>query len=234
MKRSVGWWFGFAFTFALTVLLMWGWGHRGYSQTPTPAQILLEEFSDCELVDRIEDEKILEVEFPPACLDEKLRLYQFIDLAKQQVNQNEIFPLIVKDLRYRLIDEGVQIRGNLEIDYPVVGLVDFEVSQTVFAELLQGALNLRAGETQVRVDVPFFESNDLGGLVNQIVDTQLTIFNRKSLQDFLSDTGLDERIAEETDLSVEAVNFIAKAVEPNISAKITEEALILSVRFYPE
>ncbi|PPT07115.1 hypothetical protein CKA32_002237 [Geitlerinema sp. FC II] len=230
MKRSVGWLLGFA----LTLLLMWGWGHRGDSQTPTPTQILLDELSDCELVDRIEDERILEVEFPPACLDEKLRLYKFLDVAKQQVNDNENVPLVIENLRYQLIDEGVRIRGNLAIDYPVVGLVDFEVSQTVFADLTHGALNLRAGETQVRVDVPFFESNDLGGLVNQIVDTQLTIFNQKSLQDFLSDTGLDERIAEETDLSVEAVNFIAKAIEPNVSARITEDAVILSVRFYPE
>ncbi|MBO9998221.1 MAG: hypothetical protein J7641_04300 [Cyanobacteria bacterium SID2] len=234
MKRFVGLFLGFT----MAVLSIVGWGRHSVSQPLQPDSVIFQNLtsntSTCELVSRIENDKILEVEFPPACLDEKLRLSNFIEIARQQVNEDETIPLNVKNIRYNLIDEGIRILANLEIDYPVLGLVDFEVSQQVLANLTDGALDLKTGETEVDIDVPFFEDNDLGGLVNQVVDYQLTIFNQKSLQDFLSDTGLDERIASETDLSVEAVQFITKAVEQDVSARITEDAVILSIRFYQD
>lgn len=199
------------------------------------ADLVVQLFGDntatCQLVSRVENDNLLEVEFPPPCLDEKLRLDRAIEQVKQQVNDNELMPLKVEAINYRLIDEGIRVLAELEIDYPVVGLVDFELSQQVFVSLTDGALDLRSGETEVNVNVPFFADNDLSGLLRQVVDTQLSIFNQKSLQDFLNDTSLDRRIADESGLSVEAVNFIAQSVQKNMSARIDEDAVILSIRF---
>lgn len=188
----------------------------------------------CELRSRIEDETHLEIEFPRPCLDQKLHLDRFLDQARQDINNDEFFPFTIRRMRYQLLNEGFRILGNLAMDYPVIGLVDFELSQTVFVNLNQGSLNMEAGETQVRVNVPFIESNDLSPLLNQMVNTQLQIFNQKRLQDFLQDTELDQRMAEETGLTVEAINFLVQSTQDHFSAQITEDSVIVSIEVSDE
>jgi hypothetical protein len=183
----------------------------------------------CELRSHIEDETHLEIEFPRPCLDQKLHLDRFLDQARQDINNDEFFPFTIRRMRYQLLNEGFRILGNLAIDYPVIGLVDFELSQTVFVNLNQGSLNMEAGETQVRVNVPFINSNDLSPLLNQMVNTQLQIFNQKQLQDFLQDTELDQRMAQETGLTVEAINFLVQSIQDQFSAQITEDSVIVSI-----
>ena len=167
----------------------------------------------CQLRSHIEDETHLGIEFPRPCLDQKLHLDRFLDQARQEINNDEFFPFTIRRMRYQLVDNGFRILGNLAIEYPVIGLVDFELSQTVFVNLNQGSLNVEAGETRVRVNVPFIQSNDLSPLLNQMVNTQLRIFNQKRLQDFLQDTDLDQRMAEETGLTVESINFLVQGIQ---------------------
>ncbi|OAB58599.1 hypothetical protein AY600_06350 [Phormidium willei BDU 130791] len=183
----------------------------------------------CELRSHIEDETHLEIEFPRPCLDQKLHLDRFLDQARQDINNDEFFPFTIRRMRYQLLDDGFRILGNLAIEYPVIGLVDFELSQTVFVNLNQGSLNMEAGETQVRVNVPFINSNDLSPLLNQMVNTQLQIFNQKRLQDFLQDTDLDQRMAQETGLTVEAINFLVQGIQDQFSAQITADSVIVSI-----
>lgn len=183
----------------------------------------------CELRSQIEDETHLAIEFPRPCLDQKLHLDRFLDQARTDINNDEFFPFNIRRMRYQLVDDGFRILGNLAIEYPVIGLVDFELSQTVFVNLNQGSLNVEAGETRVRVNVPFIRSNDLSPLLNQMVNTQLRIFNQKRLQDFLQDTDLDQRMAEETGLTVEAINFLVQGIQDHFSAQITADSVIVSI-----
>ncbi len=183
----------------------------------------------CELRSQIEDETHLAIEFPRPCLDQKLHLDRFLDQARTDINNDEFFPFNIRRMRYQLVDDGFRILGNLAIEYPVIGLVDFELSQTVFVNLNQGSLNVEAGETRVRVNVPFINSNDLSPLLNQMVNTQLRIFNQKRLQDFLQDTDLDQRMAEETGLTVEAINFLVQGIQDHFSAQITADSVIVSI-----
>ncbi|WP_159784627.1 hypothetical protein [Sodalinema gerasimenkoae] len=184
----------------------------------------------CELRSQVEgDRRHLDIEFPRPCLDQKLHLDRFLDQARQDINNDEFFPFTIRRMRYQLVDNGFRILGNLAIEYPVIGLVNFELSQTVFVNLNQGSLNVEAGETRVQVNVPFIRSNDLSPLLNQMVNTQLRIFNQKRLQDFLQDTELDQRMAQETGLTVEVINFLVQSIQDHFSAQITKDSVIVSI-----
>ncbi|MBE9040392.1 hypothetical protein IQ235_06245 [Oscillatoriales cyanobacterium LEGE 11467] len=214
----------------------WGNSHAiPVMESPVPFALeklaFQDESSDCFLDSKIDDDRLLEIEFTQTCLNEKMELPELLDRTEKRINDNEQFPLKVRNTQYSLIDDGIKVKSEMSIDYPVIGLVTLALDQDIFINLTEGKIDLQAGETQLNVNVSSIPIENFSSLIDQVVDSQLVVYDDKTVSEFLAQTGLDLKLAEDIGISPEAVKFTVRAIESHVSAKIDKEELTIAIDF---
>jgi len=203
--------------------------------TKDSTQYLAVNGATCELGSDIQRDRTLVIDIPQHCLDERLGLATLVENARDRANAYADrlgnVPLEVQSIQYEPIAGGVRIRSDLGIDNAILGFLDVRLFQDVLAEVNQGELSVRAGETRVVLDVPIFGGGDMTGLVRQVVNNQLQVLNGKHISELIVETGLDRVMAQQSGLDREAINFIVSSVEKDVSVELTESGAILTINF---
>ena len=235
--------FQFFLVLGAIVFSIAGVSHRAWGTSPiTPVvdsrvpfaleKLAFQDESDrCFLDSKIDDDRVLEIEFTQTCLNEKMELPELLDRTEKRINDNEQFPLKVRNTQYSLIDDGIKVKSEMSIDYPILGLVTLALDQDIFINLTEGQIDLQAGETQLNVNVSSIPIENFSSLIDQVVDSQLVVYDGKSVSEFLAQTGLDLKLAQDIGISPEAVKFTVGSIEPHVSAKIDEEQLTIAIDF---
>lgn len=221
-----------------------GVSHRAWGTSPTatalkgspvPFEIetlaFQENSSDCFLDSKIDDDRILEIDFTQTCLNEKMELPQLLEKTEKRINSNEQFPLKFDKTQYSLIEDGIKVRSEISIDYPVLGLVILELDQDILINLTAGKIDLQAGETKLNLNVSSIPIENFSSLIDQVVASQLVVYDGKSVGEFLEETGLDLKLASDIGISPKAIKFTVRAIEPHISAKVDEDRLTIAIDF---
>ena len=190
-----------------------------------------DESSGCFLDSKIDDDRLLEIEFTQTCLNEKMELPELLEQTEKRINDNEQFPLKVRNTQYSLIDDGIKVKSEMSIDYPVIGLVTLALDQDIFINLTEGKIDLQAGETQLNLNVSSIPIENFSSLIDQVVESQLVVYDDKTVSEFLAQTGLDLKLAEDIGIDPKAIKFTVRAIESHISAKIDEEELTIAIDF---
>ena len=133
-----------------------------------------DESSGCFLDSKIDDDRLLEIEFTQTCLNEKMELPELLYRTEKRINDNEQFPLKVRNTQYSLIDDGIKVKSEMSIDYPVIGLVTLALDQDIFINLTEGKIDLQAGETQLNLNVSSIPIENFSSLIDQVVESQFT------------------------------------------------------------
>ncbi|MDY6939585.1 MAG: hypothetical protein SWY16_18280 [Cyanobacteriota bacterium] len=190
-----------------------------------------EESSECFLDSRVRDREVLEIDFTQTCLNEKLELLKLLKTTEERVNKDESLPLNIENTDYSLIDDGIKVISELSIDYPVLGLVVLALDQDILINLTEGKINLRAGETQLNLSVSDLPIDNFSSLIDRVVESQLVVYDGKSVSEFLEQTGLDVKLAEDIGISPETIDFTVRAIESHVSAKIDDRELTIAIDF---